>query len=115
MLRELTSVHVNHDITINLTEMMANVYLKDNYVLNMFRVLICSRVKDNTQIWFFKHYYIKMGIKKWNFDKSFVSFNERCFVFSNLWSKGWWSSTRGSLYKIPKFLLYFDDMLKPIV
>jgi hypothetical protein len=50
MLGELTSVHVNHDITNNLTEMMANVYRKDNYVLNMFRVLICSRVKDNTQI-----------------------------------------------------------------
>jgi hypothetical protein len=45
MLGELTPVNVNHDITINLTEMMENVYLKDNYVLNMFRVLICSRVK----------------------------------------------------------------------
>jgi hypothetical protein len=46
MLGELTHVHVkNHDITINLTEMMENVYLKDNYVLNMFIVLICSRVK----------------------------------------------------------------------
>jgi len=45
MLGELTSVHVNHDITINLTEMMENVFLKVNYVLNMFSVLICSRVK----------------------------------------------------------------------
>jgi hypothetical protein len=45
MLWELTSVHVNHDITINLTEMMENVFLKDNYVMNMFGMLICSRVR----------------------------------------------------------------------
>jgi hypothetical protein len=53
-----------HDITINLTEMVENVFLKDNYVLDMFRVLICSRVKTTPKSDSSKHYYIKMGIKK---------------------------------------------------